>query len=135
VNHRSHLRCCVAAGILFVMATTPLRAHHSFTMFDAQKQTTLSGTVKEFQWNNPHCWIQLLVRDDSGQEVEWAVELASPRVVFQAGWKPQSVKPGDKVTIIIHPLKDGSAGGSLVSAEGPDGQRIGKPLPVPATKQ
>jgi hypothetical protein len=135
MNKGSHLLCCVAACIVLLIATTPLCAHHSFTMFDAEKQTTLSGTVKEFQWSNPHCWFQLLVRDEGGREVEWAVELASPRVVFQAGWKPGSVKPGDNVSIIVHPLKDGSAGGSLISAVGPDGQRIGRPLPVPATKQ
>ena len=115
--------------------TQPAMAHHSFTMFDVQKQTTLTGTVKEFQWSNPHCWIQLLVRDESGKDAEWSVELPSPRVIFQGGWKPSSIKPGDKVIVTVHPLKDGSAGGALVSAVGPDGKRIGKPLPVPAPKQ
>jgi hypothetical protein len=121
------------AGAALALAL-PAFAHHSFTMFDVQKQTTLTGTVKEFQWSNPHCWIQLLVRDESGEEAEWAVELASPRIIFQGGWKPGSVKPGDKVIIIVHPLKDGSKGGSLVSAVGPDGQRIGKLPPATATK-
>ncbi|HTC53405.1 MAG TPA: DUF6152 family protein [Steroidobacteraceae bacterium] len=106
--------------------TLPAAAHHSFTMFDVQKQTTLTGTVKEFQWSNPHCWIQLMVDEEGGQQAEWSVELASPRVIFEGGWKPGSVKPGDKVTITMHPLKDGSKGGSLMFALGPDGQRIGK---------
>jgi hypothetical protein len=115
--------------------TRPAAAHHSFTMFDAQKQTTLTGTVKEFQWSNPHCWIQLMVDEGHGKQSEWSVELASPRMIFQGGWKPGSVKPGDKVTVTMHPMKDGSKGGSLVSALGPDGQRIGKAAPVAATKQ
>jgi Family of unknown function (DUF6152) len=115
--------------------TPPAMAHHSFTMFDAQKQATLTGTVKEFQWSNPHCWIQLMVRDDSGKDAEWSVELPSPRIIFQGGWKPGSVKPGDKITVTVHPLKDGSTGGALISAVGPDGQRIGRPLPGPAAKQ
>jgi hypothetical protein len=126
------LRSLLAGSAL--ASTLPAAAHHSFTMFDAQKQTTLSGTVKEFQWSNPHCWIQLVVGDDGGQQAEWSVELASPRVIFQSGWKPGSVKPGDKVTITLHPLKDGSKGGSLMFALGPDGQRIGKAAPAAAVK-
>ncbi len=121
------------AGAALALAL-PAAAHHSFTMFDVQKQRTLTGTVKEFQWSNPHCWIQLMVVDERGQDAEWSVELGPPRAMFERGWKPGSVRPGDRVTVIVHPLKDGARGGSLISAVGPDGQRIGKAPPVAAKK-
>lgn len=117
-------------GILVVLAATPAFAHHSHAMFDAGKQVTLVGTVKEFQWNNPHCWIQLLVpdaNDPSGAPVEWGVEMGAPIQLVRHGWKPSSLKPGDKITVVINPLRDGRPGGQIVSAIGPDGKPIGAP--------
>jgi hypothetical protein len=107
-----------------VAASTPVYAHHSFAMFDNQKDLTLEGTVKEFQWTNPHSWIQLMVKDASGKDVEWSIEGGSPNGLTRAGWKRTSIKPGDKAVVIIHPLKDGSEGGSLVRVE-VNGQKIG----------
>jgi hypothetical protein len=103
-------------------------AHHSHAMFDSDKQVTLVGIVKEFQWNNPHCWIQLLVTDPAdptAAPVEWAVEMGAPIQLLRHGWKPGSVKPGDKITVVVNPLRDGRTGGQLVSAIGPDGKPIG----------
>ena len=110
-------------------------AHHSHAMFDSQKQVTLVGTVKEFQWNNPHCWIQLLVPDPSDPKapaVEWGVEMGAPVQLIRHGWKPGSVKPGDTITVVVNPLRDGRPAGQLVSATGPDGKPIGD---VPETSK
>jgi Family of unknown function (DUF6152) len=104
------------AGVAAVsLVGPPAFAHHSFAMFDNQKTLTLDGTVKDFQWTNPHSWIQLVVIDTSGKEVEWSIEGGSPNSLSRSGWKRTSLKLGDKVVAIIHPLQDGTSGGSLVS--------------------
>lgn len=80
------------------------------------------GAAKAFQWTNPHTWVE---KDPSGKEVEWSGEGDSPNGLVHEGWSRQSLKPGDKATIVVHPLKDGTNGGSLVSAK-VNGQLIGK---------
>jgi hypothetical protein len=115
----------VAAGLTAAgLMAAPASAHHSFAMFDNQKNMTLEGTVKEFQWTNPHSWIQVMVKDKAGKDVEWSIEGGSPNGLSRQGWKRTSLKPGDKATLEIHPLKDGSNGGSLVTVS-VNGQRIG----------
>jgi hypothetical protein len=101
---------------LAALATTPAFAHHSVAAFDNQKSVTLVGTVKEFQWTNPHTWVQLMVKDASGKEVEWSIESSSPNSLGRQGWKRNSLKPGDQARIVVHPMKDGRPGGALVSA-------------------
>ena len=101
----------------------PAFAHHSFAMFDSSKTMTLVGTVKEFQWTNPHTWIQLNV-PTSGKTVEWSIEGGSPNGLARRGWKSTVLKPGDKVTIVIAPMKDGSSGGSLKTITLPDGKTL-----------
>jgi hypothetical protein len=99
-------------------------------MFDQTKQITLAGTVKEFQWTNPHCWIQVLVPDpDNAQAapVEWGVEMGAPVELLRKGWKPKSLNPGDKVTILINPLRDGQHAGLVLSVTGPGGKILGRP--------
>lgn len=108
----SFLRLGVA---LVALAAPPALAHHSFAMFDYQKNITVSGTVKELQWTNPHIWIQLMVKDASGKEVEWSIEGGSPNGLKRQGWSRKALNTGDQASIVIHPLKDGSAGGALVS--------------------
>jgi hypothetical protein len=108
-------------------------AHHSRAMFDQTKQLTLVGTVKEFQWTNPHCWIQVLVpdpQDPQAAPVEWGIEMGAPVELMRKGWKPGSLNPGDKVSIVINPLRDGQRGGLVVAVTGPDGKIIGHPAPV-----
>ena len=117
-----------ALSLGFVAAaafTAPAFAHHSFAMFDADKSVTMTGVVKEFEWTNPHVWLRVMVNDDAGMPRQWALEMGAPGQQSRIGWKPDSVKPGDKVTVTIHPLKDGSRGGQFVSAVLPDGQRLG----------
>ena len=93
---------------------SPALAHHSFAMFDAQKSVTLDGTVKEFLWTNPHSWIVVYAKDKAGKTAEWRIETSSPAQLGRRGWKKSSVKTGDKISIVVHPLRNGEAGGSMV---------------------
>ncbi len=113
------------AGLAILLCGTPGFGHHSFSAFDMSKTITVAGVVKEFQWINPHSWIQMMVTDASGTAVEWSIEMNAPSSLVRQGWKPKTLKPGDQITIITHPLRDGRPGGSLVSATLPDGTRIG----------
>jgi hypothetical protein len=103
----------------------PIGAHHSGAMFDSQKTVTLQGTVKAFQWSNPHCWIQLLVTRD-GMTQEWSVEMAATTELYRSGWRPHTLQAGESVTVLVHPLRDGSSGAQFLSAVGPDGATLGK---------
>ncbi|HEX5045863.1 MAG TPA: DUF6152 family protein [Gammaproteobacteria bacterium] len=118
----------VAAG-----AARPAAAHHSAAMFDAAKSVTLAGTVKEFQWMSPHCWIQLLVADPAKPDappVEWGIEMDNPLGLSRHGWKPGSLRPGDKIVVVARPLRDGNPGGQVVSVTTADGKPIGNTAEV-----
>jgi hypothetical protein len=118
---------CAAA----VMAiASPALAHHSFAMFDQTKQVTLTGVVREFQWTNPHSWLQIKVTNPAGVTEDWAIEMISPSVLGRMGWKRNSLKAGDQVVVVINPVRDGSHGGNMVSVVGPDGHKIGGPAPA-----
>ena len=103
-------------------------AHHSAAMFDASKQITLTGTVKEFQWTSPHCWIQLLVPNPAQPKAaprEWGIEMDNPVGLSRHGWKPNSLKVGDTIVVVANPLRDGSRGGQVVSVM-KDGKPVGR---------
>ena len=102
------VKLIAGASVAAALFVAPAFAHHSFSMFDADKTVTLTGTVKEFEWTNPHAWLRIMVNDQA-----------------RVGWKPDSVKPGDKVTVTIHPLKDGSRGGQFITAMLPNGTMLG----------
>jgi hypothetical protein len=117
------------------LSAAPTFAHHSFAMFDMQKDVTLEGTVKEVQWTNPHVWIELVVKDSAtGKDEEWSVETDSPSVLARRGWTRKSLQAGDRAVLVIHPLKSkanaGINGGSLATAS-VNGQKIGTPAPRP----
>jgi hypothetical protein len=119
----------IAASTSLAMAL-PASAHHSGNSFDTTKTVTLMGTVREFQWSNPHCWIQLLVpasATGTSATVEWSIEMAAPLQVQMGGWKHGTLKPGDRITVVIHPMRDGTAGGNFISATGADGRVLGQP--------
>jgi hypothetical protein len=101
-------------------------------MFDADKTVVLAGTVRELQWTNPHAWLQIVVRDDTGNAVEWSIEMSAPAALVRQGWKPKILVPGDEVTVRIHPLKTGSFGGQILSATLSNGQVLGQEDPAPA---
>lgn len=121
MHKRLLLPCLLLAG-----AALPVLAHHSFSMFDETKEVVLKGAVKEFQWSNPHTWIQLNVTDASGNVVEWSIEGGSPNLVARQGWKRNTFKPGDQVEVTVHPLRDGQPGGSFMRAVLPDGRTLGR---------
>ena len=119
------LRAMTLAAIAVCLAALPAAAHHSFAMFDQEKLVKLDGTVTEFEWVNPHSWLYVVVPDAAGAPKEWAIEMASTAAQSRAGWKPDTVKPGDKVTVEMNPLKDGTRGGTIVSVTLPDGKKLG----------
>jgi hypothetical protein len=105
--------------------TAPAVAHHSFAMFDAEKTVTLQGTVKEFEWVNPHSWLRVMVNDEkTGKPVLWAIELSSPGRLVTMGMRSDSVKAGDAVSVTIHPMKDGARGGQFIQAVLPGGKEV-----------
>jgi hypothetical protein len=118
-----------AAALAAALLAGPALAHHSFAMFDTTKQVTLNGTIKEFQWTNPHSWIQLNVADDKGATTEWSIESLSTGTLSRQGWRPRTFQPGDKVSVRIFPMKDGSPGGSFIGAILANGQTLGKMQP------
>ncbi len=115
-------------GALGLVLAGPATAHHAFAMFDTNREVTLDGTVREFQWTNPHTWVQLLVKDASGKEVEWSIEGSSPNNLSRFGWTRNSLKAGDHVQAVVHPMKDGTIGGSLVKIT-VNGQVVGAAKP------
>jgi len=119
-------KAALLAGLALAVAT-PALAHHSFAMFDRTKAVNITGNVKEYEWTNPHVWIHLMVPDVQGTPREWSFEMQSVQQDAAAGWRPDSVRPGDKISIEYHPLKDGSRGGQLMSATLANGQHLGPP--------
>ncbi len=119
-------RMGVPCAIVFALAASSAEAHHSYAMFDRAKTVTLTGTIRQFQWTNPHSWIQLTTPNDAGGTDEWSVEMGSPFELLRVGWTATTVKAGDKVSIQIHPVKDGSKGGGFVSGADSDGHELGK---------
>ena len=113
-----------AVAALFAVAA-PASAHHSGAMFDRDKQVTLVGTVKDFQWTNPHSSFAVEVMRPDGTGQVWGVEMNSPQNLIREGWTRTTLKPGDKVTALINPLRDGKPGGVYVGVGLPDGRWLG----------
>jgi hypothetical protein len=114
----------IIAGGLCLAAQSAV-AHHSAAMFDPEKVKELTGTIKEFQWKNPHIWIQIYVQNAAGGREEWSVEGGGPNSLSRQGWRPTTFKPGDTVSIKVNPMKDGSTGGLFVGAKLADGKTLG----------
>ena len=121
------VRALAVVGIAtLAVYAIPAVAHHSFAMFDASKTVTLEGSVKEFQWTNPHAWILLNVANPQGQADVWAIELNGPSGLARDGWKPKTLTPGMSVSVMIHPLRDGTNGGQFLNVKLPDGSQMGR---------
>lgn len=119
---KSLLMTSVAVVSLWLAA--PLAAHHSMTGFDRQHPVTLTGTVKTFSWQNPHCYIEIDVPGKNGEVVTWNVEMTAPGYLVRAGWKKTDVKAGDKVTVVAAPLLNGQPGALFDSITLPDGEKL-----------
>ena len=121
------LRTALCA-VLAALVVLPALAHHSGAMFDDQKSVTLVGTVKQFQWTNPHAWIILMVNEQKDQPpAQWAIEMNGPTGLARDGWLPKTLTPGMQVKVVIHPLRDGNKGGQYLAVTLPDGTLMGNP--------
>jgi hypothetical protein len=136
MTHRSTtagLRLRIGSSILLlavattvsVLAVSPAAlAHHSFAMFDANKSVSTTATVKEFQWGSPHTWLELVVLSEDKTEKPLSLELTTISGLMRNGWKPGTLKPGDRITVTYHPMRDGTPAGQLVQAVTEDGRTL-----------
>ena len=129
MKHSSRITGLALPAVLSVTAllvATDAMAHHSFAMFDRQQTKTISGTVKEFDLINPHGWLRVMVPDAQGNQNEWSLELGGVGQQERGGWTKSAMHPGDQVMVRLHPLRDGSYGGQLISVTLPNGKVLGR---------
>jgi len=112
------------AGIAAALLAAPAFAHHSFAMFDQTKVLYRSGTVKQFEFVNPHAWLHLAVMDDKGEVSTWSFEGGSIPQLVRLGWSRDGFKPGDAVEVGFRPMKDGSRGGQIMSVTPANGHKV-----------
>jgi hypothetical protein len=103
----------------------PAIAHHSYAMFDMTKTVELDATITKFKWQNPHSFIEADITVPDGTE-HWAIEMTAPNNLVQEGWKRTTLKPGDRVTLYVHPLRSGAKGGSFSGVKLADGTVLGQ---------
>ena len=110
-----NLRIASLAAITAAAFAAPALAHHSWAIYDTDRTITLQGTVKEFEWVNPHSWLRVVANDErTGRQVLWTFELGAPSQLIETGMYANSLRPGDVVTVTFHPRKDGSRAGLVV---------------------
>jgi hypothetical protein len=112
------------APVALLVVSVPLSAHHANAVFDVGKRITVTGTVTEWFWANPHCLLRLNVKDANGQVLNWVAETQAPPNMIPFGWSKQSFKPGDEVTVILEPVKNGERLGRLLQASLPNGKTL-----------
>jgi len=112
------------SAVSILLLPLSLWAHHSPSMFSGDQQT-LTGTVRQFQWSNPHSYIQLVVEKDDGTEEEWSLEMGANAYLYNLGWRPSTVKTGDRLSVTIQPLRNGSPGGLVLEVRTSDGETVG----------
>lgn len=117
-------RAFLATGVGLLMAARRAAAHHSTSMYDMANPVTVRGTVKRFEWTNPHAFIFLEVKDDTGAVVEWEIEMMSLNHLRTYGWVRTTVKPGDVVAATGAPAKNGAPSMIAGVVELPDGRKI-----------
>jgi hypothetical protein len=115
------LKQIAAAAGISVLLAIPANAHHSQVMYDGDTEIEMRGVVEEFDWANPHTWLYVTITDESGAPSQWVFESNSTGQLTRVGWSADSIKPGDEVTVIMHPLRDGTRGGTIVAVHMPDG--------------
>ena len=116
-------RIIIAAGLIAGGAGLAL-AHHSFAAFDVSTQRTVTGTIKKFDWTNPHTWVWLDVVNEQGAVETWGIEGMSPNYLARRGWTRTTLKAGDKITVTVRPMKNGEKGGMFVNANRPGGETL-----------
>ena len=115
----------VALALAALAAPAGLSAHHSTAMFDRAQVRTLEGTVADFQWTNPHAWIQVTAPGPDGEMTEWSIECSSPNTLSRQGWTPRLLAPGQRIVIVINPMQDGTNAGLFVGMTLEDGRVFG----------
>jgi hypothetical protein len=120
----SKTACGSLAAAVFLVLSIPLAAHHGAASFDTEKTLTLKGTVTEWLWANPHCFLKVDVKDESGTVRNWNLELGNPTDITPAGYRRTMFKAGDQVTVTITPVKSGAPVGRLRTVVLPDGQTL-----------
>ena len=115
-----------AVVVMAASAATSAFAHHSYAAFDRTKTVTITGTVAEVEWTNPHTWVFVMVKGADGKTERWAVEGDPPGGMARAGWLRTSTKPGDKIELTINPMITGQLGGHYVTAVLPGNLQIGR---------
>jgi len=111
----------ILTGLILAMTLMPLQAHHSTAMFDDQREITVTGAIKEFQYTNPHSWLIIDVTNDDGSVTTWGFEAEGPTTLTRSGIRKSTLPPGTKITITGHPMKDGRSAAAWVVAELEDG--------------
>jgi hypothetical protein len=114
-----------AGALALALAGGGAQAHHSFAMFDLSKEVTVSGTVKQFQWTNPHAYIQLVAKDEQGRDVEWSMEMGAPMYLYARGWRPRTLRQGMRINVKLNPLRNGRPGGVVRDVTDSTGKPIG----------
>ena len=114
------IKLLVAFAAAAILAAVPVSAHHSFAMFDRQAEQWIEGTVTEFQWSNPHTFIQVGVQQN-GRNVVWSLEGGSPNILSRNGWRRTALRSGERVRVLIYPLRNGEPGGSFIEVHKEDG--------------
>jgi len=122
----------LCALVVVVSATVPVLAHHGNASFDTSKEVTLKGTVTEYIWANPHCFLKFDAQDDTGKLRNWAVEVSNPTDMAKRGWSRSSFKIGDVVSVNLQPVKNSAPIGRLRSVTLPDGSSLTAMGPAPA---
>lgn len=118
------VRRAVMGVSLIVGAAGLALAHHSYSAFDMVEVRTVTGTIKKFDWTNPHTWIWIDVVNEQGVSETWGIEGMSPNFLARRGWNRNTLKQGDKISVTLHPLKTGEKGGTWVDAKRPNGERL-----------
>jgi hypothetical protein len=126
---RASVAATIVASVLVLSGT--VSAHHSAAGIDQTRTVTIVGVLKEFKWSNPHSWMDIEVTDDKGETKVWSVEMTAPTYLARAGWKSNTVKPGDKVTVNVRPFRNGDPGGLFVNITLPDGRVLGQTAAAP----
>jgi hypothetical protein len=110
------------AGLAALALAAPAAAHHSGAMFDHTKTVTLTGVVKEFRWSNPHASIEVMVANPAGAMEQWSIECSTPNILVRKGWSLHSFNPGDKVSMTMHPMRDGGHAGFVMAVNTASGE-------------
>jgi hypothetical protein len=145
MTNRSRWPAAALAALTLGIGAAPVFAHHSFGLFDMSKSAQIEGTVIKLEWSNPHCWLFVMVPSADNAEVSYGFELTSVGEMTRRGWSKSAVKPGDKVKVTYHPVRDGRPAGYMMTVMTADGRFIGRapegpenpgaqqPPPVPKT--